>query len=129
MTSDEGTSSSILIADDVTEVRQMLRILVESDPRFRVVGEAVNGVEAVEMTRKMRPDVLLLDISMARMDGLQALQSIRQETPDTKVVMVSGLSARHLKPMALSLGADGYLEKGFEPKELLAMLEELCGGT
>src|SRR5580704_15592823 len=79
----------ILIADDHELFRRTLRSFVESQPNWRVCGEAGDGIEAVEKAKALRPDVVLMDINMPRMDGLEAARILRRELPDAKVVIVT----------------------------------------
>jgi len=82
-------SLSILIVDDHEAVRQRVRSLLSSRPDWLVCGEARDGVEAVEMAKSLRPDVVLMDISMPRMDGVEATRIIRREVPESDVLILS----------------------------------------
>ena len=79
----------VLVADDHTMVREGLRALLDADSDIEVVGEACNGVEAVDMAKKHKPDIAILDIAMPMLNGLLATQRIRSEVPDTKVLVLS----------------------------------------
>ena len=114
----------VLVVDDAGYLRGLLRLNLELSGRFRVVGEAANGVEAVERAKEHRPDLVLLDVSMPVQDGIASLPQILAVSPGSKVVMLSGLDARRLAPIALERGAAAYLEKGIEPDRLV---EELLG--
>lgn len=103
---------SVVLADDADDLRRLVRKLLERDGRFVVVEEAANGIEAVAAAERHRPDLLLLDLAMPLMDGLQALPEIRRVAPDTKVVVLSGFSADSAAAQALELGAADYVEKG-----------------
>lgn len=117
---------SVVIADDVAGLRRLLRIALEENRHFDVVGEAADGIEAIAAAEQLAPDILLLDLSMPRMDGLEALPRLRLASPLTRVVVLSGLSEDRLGPKAIELGADGFIEKGIAPNELVAALVDLA---
>jgi PAS domain S-box-containing protein len=102
----------VVLADDAEDIRLLLRLSLTTSQGFDVVGEAGNGEEAVRLTAELRPDVILLDLSMPVMDGLQAIPELRRLSPETRIVVLSGFDERRMKPVALELGADAYLEKG-----------------
>jgi DNA-binding NarL/FixJ family response regulator len=108
-----------ILADDVFDLRFMVKLALERSGRFVIVGEAENGDEAVEMARQHQPDLVLLDVSMPVKDGLEALPDIRKVSPEAKVVMLSGFEAARLAATALESGAAAYLEKGIPPRELI----------
>ena len=101
----------VLIADDSPEIRDMLSLRLSFDPRFTVVGEAEDGEEAVSLATALAPDLLLLDLGMPGMDGLEVLGLVRAEHPQMKIAILSGFPAEQLGQHALTLGADAYLEK------------------
>lgn len=107
-----GGRPRVLIADDFQDVRMLLRLQLQRTGKYDVVGEAGNGEEAVELAKQLRPDVVLLDMSMPRMDGLQALPLIRAALPDVRVLVLSGFDEGTMARKAIELGADGYVEKG-----------------
>lgn len=102
----------VVVVDDTPDIRFLLRLTLERAGRFEVVDEAGDGVEAIEAAARLRPDVVLLDLAMPTMDGLEALPAIRQVSPDSKIVVLSGFNARQMSTEALSRGASSYLEKG-----------------
>src|SRR5690242_17911618 len=101
----------ILIADDHELVRQGLRTLLASQPAWEVCGEAADGVEAIEKAAQLQPDIVLLDVSMPRMSGLEAATAIRRESPCSEIVIVSQHDPAELLPSALQAGACGYVSK------------------
>jgi DNA-binding NarL/FixJ family response regulator len=96
----------------------MIRMALELHGRFRVVGEAANGLEALDMTKAMTPDLVLLDLSMPVMDGFQAAPRIRALVPAAKIVVLSGYEAEKMKEAARAAGVDAYLEKGLSPSDI-----------
>lgn len=120
---------TVLIADDVPDIRHMMRFWLDSDAdEFEVIGEASDGYEAVEKVKEQQPHAIILDLSMPRMDGLQAIPEIRKYSPKTKILVMSGFESDSMSHHALSLGADAYLEKGTSFAELTRILRDLCPG-
>jgi signal transduction histidine kinase len=117
----------VVLVDDVTELRRLVRHVLESSERFEVVGEAADGRDAVELAEGLQPDLMLLDISMPVMDGMDALPRILEASPSTVVVMLSGFEAERLAKASLELGARAYIEKGTSPTALIAGLLEILG--
>jgi CheY-like chemotaxis protein len=112
----------ILIADDVLEFRYLMRILLANVRLCRVVAEAENGQEAVELVEKLRPHLVVLDVAMPVMDGIEALKRIREVAPETKVIIYS--SKPEVKSEALAAGAYGYVDKGSDPLRLVSVVRE-----
>ena len=102
----------VLLADDHTIVRQGLRSLLENKARVSVVGEAVNGREAIELTRKCKPDLVIMDIAMPGLNGLEALSHIKTECPLVKVIILSMHVEENYVTRALRCGASGFIYKG-----------------
>lgn len=114
--------STVVIADDYDDLRQMIRIVLETSGLFRVVGEAGNGRQAVDLTVGLRPDLLLLDVAMPVLTGLEALPLVRAACPSTMVVMLSGLEEASLGAPSAAAGAAAYLPKYLAPAELVGRL-------
>jgi len=112
----------VVLADDVAEYRLLLRIVLEQDGRFAVVAEAGDGSEAVRLAAEERPDLMLLDIAMPVLDGLQAIPQIRRASPETVIVALSGFARTNLEADVLARGASAYLEKGDAPEVVVAAL-------
>lgn len=123
-----GERIRVLVADDTDDIRRLLKIVLELDGRFEVVAEAGDGAAAVEACSAYRPEVVLLDLAMPVMDGLQALGELRRiwPTPPPRVVVLSGFVAELAAQRALDLGADAYLEKGDSFAGLVPLLSEIC---
>jgi DNA-binding NarL/FixJ family response regulator len=116
-----------LIADDDPDIRELLHLSLDRDPRFTVIGEAENGEVAVSHATELAPDLILLDLAMPVMDGLEALPLIRSAQPAVKVAVLTGFVSNRLADQAHALGADIYLEKGASIASLPNKLEELVG--
>jgi DNA-binding NarL/FixJ family response regulator len=123
----EPRQLSVLLVDDVPDLRTLIRTVLEGSGVFKVVAEAGDGLEAVEQARLHQPDLTLLDLSMPRGDGLQALPLVREAAPETLVVILSGFERERMWKITSQLGAVGYLEKGTPPDELVETLIELTG--
>lgn len=107
---------SIYVCDDVPELRELMKIVLEEDPELRVVGQAGDAITGIEEIAELQPSVVLLDLSMPGMDGLEALPLIRRASPDTAVIVFSGFTEERMATLVLDRGADRYIEKG-EPLE------------
>lgn len=114
----------IVLAEDNVPLRALLRMVIEADPAFRVVGEADDGLIALELVRDLDPDLLLLDLSMPRMDGLQVLQHL-DHRPRPVVAVLTGFDDPELEAQALEAGAAAYLTKGIAFEGLPQRLSRL----
>ena len=112
----------VLIADDTSTIRLLLRRTFEASGRFDVVGEAEDGVQAVERAGELRPDIILLDLSMPVLDGIEAIPLIRERAPEARIVVLSGYSSDGMGGRALAAGADAFLEKNQRPAQLVERL-------
>ncbi|GAC1357520.1 MAG: response regulator transcription factor [Ktedonobacteraceae bacterium] len=121
-------SIRLLLADDHDILRQGLKLLFEVQPDMQVVGEARTGSEAMSQTEASRPDVVIMDISMANMDGLEACQRIRKLYPATQVLILTMHESEEYFLQALRVGAAGYLVKRAAPAELSAAVRTLARG-
>ena len=109
----------VLIADDHTIVRSGVRLLLEAEPDFLVVGEALNGKEALAMAESLQPDVILMDITMPVVDGLEATRRIKARWPDIKVLVLTMHRSEEYFFEMLKAGASGYILKGAETGDLI----------
>ncbi len=117
----------ILVVDDSEELRVVLAILIGAAPDFELVGEAENGRTGIAKAVETRPDVILLDLSMPDMDGLEALPHLRRTVPEARVIVLSGYQRDVMGQRAMEAGALGYIEKGTPPAQLLATLRTMIG--
>jgi DNA-binding NarL/FixJ family response regulator len=117
----------VFIADDVEAMRRLWELFLEEDPLMEVVGHAADGNAALVGVEATRPDVLLLDLSMPDRDGLEVIPVVRTASPETAIVVASGLSSARMAPLALELGASAYFEKGGSAADLLALIRAACG--
>jgi DNA-binding NarL/FixJ family response regulator len=102
----------VLIADDHRDFRRVVREFLDRMPNVSVVGEAINGGEAVEKVEQLFPDVVLMDIAMPKMNGLEATRIIKQRWPETKVLIATTYDDPTYRLQALEARADGYILKG-----------------
>lgn len=117
------SSCRVVIADDSLDLRLLLRLALRADPELEVVAEASNGAEAVSMVTDLKPELLLLDLSMPVMDGLEALPLIRVASPRTAVIIVSGFLNAELQDRVLEAGAVGFIEKGDDLAKLVEFVQ------
>ena len=119
-------SHKVLVVDDSIAIARQLTKLVEGFGDFEVVGHAKNGAEAVKLFKSLEPDVVLMDIVMPMMDGIQSLRTLLRLDPNAKVVMISSMGGVGAKvEEALRLGASSVISKPFEPERVKAALENL----
>ncbi|MEY2473953.1 MAG: hypothetical protein QOK28_3282 [Actinomycetota bacterium] len=114
----------VLLVDDARDIRVLLRRVFNADGSYEVVGEAVDGEAAIALADELTPDVVVLDLAMPVMDGLEALPLIRGKLPNAKIVVLSGFDGARMREPALLAGADAYVEKG---GNLFGVLETIHG--
>ncbi|RHW36596.1 DNA-binding response regulator [Lysinibacillus yapensis] len=118
----------VLIADDHHVVRRGLLFFLKTQKDIEVVGEAKNGVEAVELSAALKPDIVLMDLVMPEMDGIQATKQIKTKWPDIHILMLTSFSDKdHVLP-AIQAGAAGYQLKDIEPDELVNSIRQIIKG-
>jgi NarL family two-component system response regulator LiaR len=118
----------VLIVDDHAVVREGLRTLIGSEEGLTLVGEAANGVEAVIKARRLRPDVILMDLVMPQKGGIEAIREIKQETPETRVLVLTSFAEKEKVFPAIKAGAHGYLLKDTSPAQLLQAIRDVHDG-
>lgn len=119
----ENKKISVLTCDDSAFVRMMVKDILENND-FRSAGEAANGKQAVEAYHSLKPDVMLLDIVMPEMDGLEAARQILAQDPDFPIVVMSERTTASLIAEAVKLGARGFVTKPFTPETLLKEIRQ-----
>jgi DNA-binding NarL/FixJ family response regulator len=118
----------VLVADDHTMVREGLRALLDGDTEIDVVSEVSDGLEALEMVRKHKPDIAILDIAMPKLNGLLATKRIRSEVPETKVLVLSMYGEEEYITEALKSGASGFILKDAAASDLISALKAVSRG-
>lgn len=118
----------LLVVDDHALVRDGLKAILSSLPRIQSIDEASNGEEAIKKASSLKPDLILMDIQMPKMDGLEALKTIKKSSPQTKIVMLTIFNEPELISQAIKLGADGYLAKNSTKEELGKVITEVTEG-
>jgi DNA-binding NarL/FixJ family response regulator len=121
-------SIRVAIADDHAVVRQGLRTFLELQEDMEVVGEAVDGADAVDLVERTTPDVVLLDLVMPHVDGIEATRRIRERSPATRVLVLTSFADDHTVLPAVRAGAAGYLLKDVQPPELAAAIRTVHAG-
>ncbi|MDP1581388.1 MAG: response regulator transcription factor [Candidatus Didemnitutus sp.] len=120
--------TTVILADDHDIVRRGVRSVLEADGRFTVVAEVADGLSAVQMAAKWKPNLMFLDLSMPRLHGLEALRQIRLSTPHTKVLVLSMHNDEPYVIEALRSGASAYILKGSESEEIVRATQEVLAG-
>jgi CheY-like chemotaxis protein len=115
----------MLVVDDADDIRRLFTTLLGLAPDFDVVGEAANGLEAIETARELQPDVILLDIQMPVMDGITALPLIRDVAPNSKVIFLTALDTRLVEDLPEAHQGDGIVPKAILPSKLYETLRAL----
>jgi DNA-binding NarL/FixJ family response regulator len=121
-------SISILIVDDQALVRAGFRMILEAEPDFEVVGEAANGAQAVDAAVRLKPDVVLMDVQMPEVDGLEATRRLLEVDGGAKVVMLTTFDMDQYIYEALRVGASGFLLKDVPPEQLVAGIRAVSSG-
>jgi len=120
--------TTIVLADDHHVMRQGLRALLEAEPDFYIVGEASDGREAAQLVERLQPDVLVLDLMMPGLSGLEVTRQVRQRSPQTRVVILSMYANKAYVLEALRNGAAGYVLKKSTADELVRAMREVTTG-
>ena len=121
-------SIRLLIVDDHAVVRQGLRLFLKVDPELEIVGEAVNGLQAVQMAQELKPDVILMDLLMPGMSGVEATAAIKQLVPETEIVALTSVLEDQSVVGAVRAGAIGYMLKDTDAPELVNAIRAAAAG-
>lgn len=119
----------VLVADDHDLVRMGITRMLDDHPEIQVVGEASDGDSTVQQVRALMPDVVLIDVNMPNIDGVEATRRIKQYNPDIKVLAVSSLSAQPYPSMLLKAGVNGYITKGTPLDEMIFAIKKVYAGA
>jgi DNA-binding NarL/FixJ family response regulator len=128
MPDEPGGPTTVLLADDHVLVRFGIAALLDAEPDLTVVGQAADGAEAVVLAHELRPDVVLMDLSMPTVDGVEASRRIHSDHPDTRILVLTSFSDQTRVREALRAGAIGYLLKDCAPTDLLAGVRAVARG-
>lgn len=118
----------ILIVDDHDIVREGQRALIETEQGMELVGEAKDGIEAVELADRLQPDVILMDLHMPKKDGVEAIMEIKGENPDSRILVLTSFDEDEEVYAAIRAGAMGYLVKDASPQKILKSIRKVCQG-
>jgi DNA-binding NarL/FixJ family response regulator len=124
-----GNKLKVLLVDDHALVRRGFRRMLEDEPSFQVVGEASDGLEAVESAEKLHPDVIVMDCALPQINGIEASRRVLASRPDTKILMLSMHSEDTLVRQALEAGAKGYVLKNAMDLDLVSAIKKVAEGT
>lgn len=116
----------VLIADDAAFMRMMIKDILLSNG-YEIAGEANNGLKAVELYKREKPDIVMMDITMPEMDGITAVKEIRKQDPSAKIVMCSALGQQSMVMEAIQSGAKDFIVKPFQPDRVIEALKKVLG--
>jgi DNA-binding NarL/FixJ family response regulator len=119
---------TVLLVDDFGEFRAALSLLLKKKPELQIVAEASDGIEAVEKSRQLQPDVILLDIGLPRLNGIAAAQQIREVAPQSKIIFVTQETSADIMKEAIGSGGMGYVVKTKVESELLKAIDLVLEG-
>ena len=125
----EANKIRVLLADDHAVVRAGLRLIIDSQPDMRVVGEASNGLEAIQKADELQPDVVVMDISMPNLGGIEATRRIRRQPDDPQILMLTMHDSEQFFFQAIQAGASGYVTKAAPEWELLTAIRSVSQGN
>jgi DNA-binding NarL/FixJ family response regulator len=119
----------ILVVDDFEPFRRFLHWKLQSRPKWHIVSEASDGLQAVRKAQELQPDLILLDIGLPKLNGIEAARQIRESAPQSRIIFVSQESSPDIVQEALSLGTCGYVVKSKAEHDLLATVDEVLEGS
>ena len=120
---------TVLIADDHAMTRKGLSVFLLASDRFRLVGEASNGQQAIEFCHKYHPDIVLMDVVMPQVDGISAIKEIKEQLPDVHIIAMSSFGKEQLVQKAILYGADAFVSKEVSAKELIDLILSVRQGN
>ncbi len=118
----------IVIVDDHVLLLESLKIFIEQNEEYRIVGEAKNGIEAIDVCKKVYPDVVLMDVKMPELDGIKAAKELKREFPRIKIIILTSYEDNESIFEAFAMGVDGYLLKNTNPKDLMEAIRLTVNG-
>lgn len=116
---------NFVVVDDAVFMRTLLKRMIEETEGYTVVGEGGNGYEAINQAKKHKPDVMTLDITMPELDGVNAIREILNESPDTKIIMVSAMGQQTMVIDAIKMGARDFVIKPFEKSRVMEAIKNV----
>ncbi len=119
------SKTTFLIVDDAAFMRRVLRGIIETCSDYEIVGEGSTGLEAVELAKELKPDIITMDITMPQMNGLEAVKEILKNTPESRIIMVSAMSQQNIVIDAVKLGAKDFIVKPFEEERVLNAIKRV----
>src|SRR3954452_13252142 len=119
------SQNRVVVVDDQPDMRDLVSLILEDEDDFQLVGTAADGAEAVRVVEKQHPDLVVLDVAMPVMTGIEALKTLRASAPTTRIVMLSAQPRESVDPTAVEL-ADDYLDKGIVVTDLVDRLRAVC---
>jgi DNA-binding NarL/FixJ family response regulator len=122
------TPVRVLVVDDYEPFRRFVCSTIEKQPHLQVIGESADGLEAVQKAVELHPELIVLDIGLPRLNGIEAARRIRKLCPECKILFLSQESSADVVEEALGLGARGYVAKAYAGSELLAAVDTVCQG-
>ena len=118
----------IIIADDHKLIRQGIINFLEADGNFTIMGEATNGEEAILLANEFKPDLIIMDLNMPKLDGIEAIREIKKTQPNTKIIALTAFTQNEALFPAINAGVDGYLLKDIMPDELISAIHTVLSG-
>lgn len=119
---------SVLIADDHKLIRQGIINFLEAQGEFEIKGEAADGEEAIRLAKELKPDIILMDLKMPKVDGVEAVLKIKKSFPDIKIIVLTAFTQNEKVFPAINAGVDGYLLKDIMPDELVTAIHSVLNG-
>lgn len=120
-----ANATTFVLADDHMTIRLLLRMLFDGEPDFQVLADAANGIEALQLVRTLRPDVLITDLQMPGQNGLELAARVIEESPVTRVIVLSNFTEEPYLERARALGVHGYIQKSCPVEQLFAAIRKV----